>query len=237
MVSARGQIVALGGGGFSMEVNPALDDFILGLARSPCPRICFVPTASGDNENYVVRFYKRFSTAQCRPTHLELFRRSVTDLAAFAKEQDVIFVGGGNTANMLAVWRLHDFDGALRGALESGSLLAGISAGSICWFEQGITDSFGPELNPLAGLGFLPGSNCPHYDGEPKRRPAYHAQVLAGMKAGYAADDGVALHFVDGSLADVVSSRPGASAYRVEAVGGQIVETPIAARRIGEAEP
>jgi dipeptidase E len=221
------QIVALGGGGFSMEASPVLDDYILSLADKPDPRICFVATASGDNDNYIRRFYGRFSGADCRPTHVELFRRDREDLTALACSQDIIYVGGGNTANMLAVWRLHGFDASLRAALHQGTVLAGISAGSVCWFEAGVTDSFGPRLARIEGLGWLAGSNCPHYDGEAERRPTYHRLVGEGMVAGVAADDGVGLHFVDGRLHRVVSSRPDARAYRVERDGDGVRETPI----------
>lgn len=226
-------IVALGGGGFSMESSPVLDDYILGLARRNRPRVCFVPTASGDNENYIVRFYRRFTTAGCEPTHLELFRRSIADLAKFARSQDIIYVGGGSVANLLAVWRLHGLDTALRAALSEGTVLAGISAGSLCWFEAGVTDSFGPELSRIEGLGFLPGSNCPHYDGEPGRRPAYHRLIRAGMPSGVAADVGAALHYVDGVLHRVVASRPSARAYRVELRGDDVVETAIDTHYLG----
>jgi peptidase E len=158
-----------------METSPLLDDYILALARRPRPRICFVPTASGDNENYIVRFYRRFSGTACEPTHLELFRRKVDDLSRFLRSQDVIYVGGGNAANLLAVWRLHHVDAALRAAAQEGTVLAGVSAGALCWFECGVTDSFGPELGRIDALGFIAGSHCPHYDGEANRRPAYHA--------------------------------------------------------------
>jgi dipeptidase E len=221
-------IVALGGGGFSMEASPVLDDYILGLARQDRPRICFVPTASGDNENYIVRFYRRFTQANCQPSHLELFHRKVEDLAAFARSQDIFYVGGGSVANLLAVWRLHGLDRALRDALGEGTVLAGVSAGSLCWFECGVTDSFGaPELSPIECLGFVPGSNCPHYDGEAARRPAYTRLIRAGMPAGLAADDGVALHFLEGRLHRVVSSRAGARAYRVEIYGDDVREVAI----------
>ncbi len=211
-----------------METTPLLDDYLLGLARRSSPRICFVPTASGDNENYIVRFYKRFSTAACVPTHLELFRRTVADLDAFARSQDIFYVGGGNVANLLAVWRLHGFHRALRGALAEGTVLAGVSAGSICWFESGVTDSFGDaELSSIGALGFLPGSNCPHYDGEAARRPAFHRLIREGMTDGLAADDGVALHFVNGTLHRVVSSRVNGQAYRVQRQGDAVQETPI----------
>lgn len=212
-----------------MEPSPVLDDFILGQVRRPTPRICFVPTASGDNENYIVRFYRRFSRGDCRPTHLELFRRAEADLTAFACSQDIIYVGGGNTANMLAVWRLHGFDASLRAALDQGTVLAGISAGSVCWFEAGVTDSFGSKLVRLDGLGWLAGSNCPHYDGEAERRPTYQRLIREGMVSGIAADDGVGLHYIDGSLHRVVTSRAGARAYRVERDGAATSETPLEA--------
>lgn len=222
------QIFAMGGGGFSDEKSPVLDNYILSLARRATPRICFVPTASGDSESYIVRFYRRFSQADCRPTHLELFRRTVVDLDAFARSQDIVYVGGGNVANMLGVWRLHGFDRALRGAGAEGTVLAGISAGSLCWFEQGITDSFGdPALAPMHGLGFLAGSNCPHYDGEAARRSAFQREIQAGMPSGLAVDDGVGLHFIDGRLHRVVSSRPAARAYRVGLHEGAVREDPI----------
>jgi len=223
-----GQIVAMGGGGFSMEPSPLLDDYILSLAGRERPRICFVATASGDNENYIVRFYKRFSQAACQPTHLELFRRTIVDLEAFAASQDIFYVGGGNVANLLAVWRLHGFDVAVRRAFERGAVLAGVSAGSICWFEEGVTDSFGePELSPVKALGILGGSNCPHYDGEPARRPAFQRLIAGGMADGLAADDGVGLHFVGSALHRVVSSRAGAQAFRVERAGSEVRETAI----------
>lgn len=228
-------IVALGGGGFSMESSPLLDDYILGLARRERPRICFVPTASGDSDNYVVRFYKRFSGAACEPTHLELFRRNIRDLAAFARAQDIFYVGGGNTVNMIAIWRLHGFDQALRTAYDGGAVLAGISAGSLCWYESGLTDSFAiPELSATDCLGFLPGSHCPHYDSEPQRRPAYQRMVANGMPPGVAADDSVALHYVDEVLHRVVSSRPSACAYRVERSGDGVTETVLPAELLAQ---
>lgn len=226
-------IIALGGGGFSMDDTPLLDDYILDVCGKADPRICFVPTASADSEIYVARFYRRFAPTHCRATDLQLFKRHVTDLEDFACSQDVIYVGGGNTVNMLAIWRAQGFDRAVKAALSSGTVLAGISAGSICWFEQGVTDSYGDELQPMDCLGFLSGSNCPHYDGEAQRRPAYHRMIAAGMADGYAADDGVGLHFIDGGLAHVVSSRAHASGYRVEAAGDSVKERPLDTRFLG----
>jgi len=236
---AHQHIVALGGGGFSMETSPVLDDYILALARKDRPRICFLPTASGDNDNYIVRFYRRFASARCEPNHLELFRRTVVDLEQFVASQDIVYVGGGNSANMLAVWHLHGVDRTLRTALQRGVVMAGVSAGSICWFDQGVTDSFAaPELSSVNRLGLLAGSNCPHYDGEAARRPAYHRLVREGLAGGIAADDGAAVHFENGAFKRVVSSRPGARAYRVERAPGEVgevSETAIATEYLGPA--
>lgn len=223
------QIVALGGGGFTMEPdNPRLDRFILDVCVREQPRICFVPTASGDAESYILRFYQAFSGAGCRPCHLSLFQRTVVDLRQFLCAQDIVYVGGGNTVNLLAVWRAHGLDVALRDAWKSGVLLCGLSAGSLCWYEGGVTDSFGPTLAPLRdGLAFLPGSHCPHYDSEASRRPSYHACIAAGLPGGIAAEDGVGLLYRGTRLERVVTSRPRARAYRVEMDGGRVVETPI----------
>ena len=231
-------IVALGGGGFSVHGDyTALDHFIVGLAQRPRPRVCFVPTASADSVHYIARFYRAFSD-RCVPTDLTLFdppalpRRPArtADLADFVAAQDVFYVGGGNTAHLLALWRVHGLDRLLREAWERGAVLAGISAGMLCWFQAGVTDSFG-ALEPLRdGLGFLPGSACPHYDGERDRRSRYHELVMAGLPGGHAADDDAALHFAGTRLAEVVSDRPGAAAYRVERKGDEIVETRLPAR-------
>lgn len=228
-------IVALGGGGFSSEGLPSpLDDFILALARQRDPRICFIPTASGDSEPYVANFYRAFSPRPCRPADLALFRRTVVDLRQFLLAQDVIYVGGGNTANLLAVWRVHGVDTILRECWESGVVLAGVSAGAICWFEAAVTDSFGLQLAALNdGLRFLPGSACPHYDSEERRRPTYQRLVAAGFPGGYAADDGAGLHFDGLKLREVVSSRPQARAYQLELRDGQVSERVIAPRLLG----
>jgi dipeptidase E len=234
---AMKHVVALGGGGFLMEPeNPLLDDYILSLASRPRPRILFVPTASGDSPASIVSFYKSFPARRCEPTHLELFRRSVDDLRDLVLGQDIVYVGGGNTANMLAVWRVHGLDAILRDAWNVGVVLAGVSAGALCWFDGGVTDSFGIELAPLrGGLGLVSGTFVPHYDGEVRRRASFHRHVARGLPAGYGADDGVALHFSDAGLAAVVSSRPHARAYEVALSAGGIgvVETPIAPRYLG----
>jgi dipeptidase E len=234
-----GRIVAIGGGGFSMEPeNPLLDRYVLSLARRSRPRVCFVPTASGDSEGYVSRFYRAFAAHDCRPVDLQLFERTVADLRAFVLEQDVVYVGGGSTANLLAVWRVHGLDRIVAEAWEAGAVLCGVSAGMNCWFEQSVTDSFDvARLAPLHdGLALVPGSACPHYDGEEQRRPTFQRLVATGELAdGWAADDGAALVFSAHQLEEVVSSRPGAAGYRVERAGGAVSERRLPARYLGPA--
>lgn len=228
------QIIALGGGGFLMEPeNPLLDTYILAQAGKARPKICFVPTASGDSEKMVAAFYDFFKDYDCEPTHLSLFKPPSRDLEAFVLEKDILYVGGGNTKNLLALWREWGLDEVMRKAWEEGVVLAGISAGSLCWFEDGITDSYGDGLEPIQALGFLQGSNCPHYDGEAERRPVYQQLIAAGaVHSGIAADDGVALHYIGTEISRVVSSRPEANAYRV-AFSGEIQESVIPAHFLG----
>jgi len=181
--AATRHIVAMGGGGFSFGSEwRGLDDYAVELTGASRPKVCFLPTASGDADSYVVRFYDAFPASRHRASHLALFTRTVTDLRGVLLDQDLIYVGGGNTANMLSVWRLHGVDALLREAWEAGIVLCGLSAGSLCWFEGGTTDSFGPELAALNdGLGLLSGSHSPHYDGEAQRRPTYHRLVADGV--------------------------------------------------------
>lgn len=229
------QIVAMGGGGFSMEAeNPLLDQYILGLAEKEKPRVCFLPTASGDSDRYIVRFYSAFLKFPCTPTHLSLFQPPTADLRSFVLEQDIIYVGGGNTRSLLALWREWEIDQILREAWEAGIVLAGLSAGSICWFEEGMTDSVPGSLNPLRCLGFLKGSHCPHYDGETGRRPAYQRLLSEGLiSEGYAADDGVGLHFVGDRLEKIVSSRPNAKAYQLKKLDKTVEEIPLTPTYLG----
>ena len=132
-------------------------------------------------------------------------------------EQDILYVGGGNTKNLMALWREWELEVAIRHAYDNGTILAGLSAGSLCWFDEGVTDSYGSGLEPISCLGIIRGSHCPHYDGEEERRPAYQSFIRNGrIGSGYAADDGVALHFIDEELHHVVSSRPEAHGYRVD---------------------
>ena len=229
-------IVAMGGGGFSMEPrNPMLDDFVLSLARrKKRPRVCFVGTASGDSDTYIRRFHDAFPPSRAAATHLTFFERNVRDLKSFVMAQDIIYVGGGSSANMLAVWRLHGLDKVLRAAWNSGVVMAGISAGAICWFEDGVTDSFGMPFRALGdGLGFVRGGCCPHYDGEAERALVLRRLIKRGFPSTLALDDGAAAHFVGTRLKEVVSSRRRARAIKVELSKGSVVETPIPVRYLG----
>ncbi len=227
------QIIALGGGGFSMEPdNPALDCYVLEQAGNERPKICFIPTASGDSDTYIANFYTAFARYECRPSHLQLFRRT-PDLESLLLSQDILYVGGGNTRSMLAVWREWGLPAIFKNALEAGIVLAGISAGAICWFEQGVTDSMGGRYSALNCLGFLPGSCSPHYDGEADRRPAYHQMIAQGqIQPGIALDDGCAAHFTNGRLKQLVASRPEAKGYRLALDHGKVVETPLVTLKI-----
>ena len=221
------QIIAMGGGGFSMEPeNLALDRYVLDQAQAERPRVCFLGQASAESPDYAVNFYRAFTKLSAVPSHLSVFKPHTSDMESFLLSQDVVYVGGGNTKSMLALWREWEIDSILLKAVNQGVVLAGISAGAICWFEQGTTDSTPGDLTSLPCLGMLPGRCSPHYDGEPERRPALHRLIASGdALAGYALDDGVAGHFIDGALHTVVSSRAGARAYYVAQIDGTARET------------
>jgi dipeptidase E len=187
--------------------------------------VLYVPTAVADDDSAIVGFYERFH-GRVEPAHLKLFPWPPANLRDVVLQQDAICVSGGNTANMLALWRVHEIDRLLREAWENGVVLFGASAGMICWFEAGVTDSFGPQLEGLDdGLGFVAGSACPHYDGEERRRPRYRELVDGGFPEGIAADDGVGLHYAGTELVEVVTCRPGAAAYRVTREGEDRLDT------------
>ena len=232
-----GHIVALGGGGFSMEPhNLALDRYILSLWRglNREPRVCFIPTASGDSADYIGRFHSAFEKLPCQSTHLALTNSQIPEPISAILENDVFYVGGGNTREMLAIWRRCGLEQVLKEAWRAGKILCGISAGAICWFEQAISDSVVEgELHPLKCLGFLPGTASPHYD-EPGRRETFHRCLRSGdVRAGYGIDNSAALHFEGEKLINVVTSRPGACAYHVGLVNGQVVETTVRTERMG----
>ena len=225
----------MGGGGFTMEPeNPALDDYVLTLARAPLPKICLLPTASGDGEAQIRQFHATFGARACEPTHISLFRLGSRPipLRETLLEQDIVYVGGGSMLGLLAVWRALGLDKILRECWQSGVILAGLSAGAMCWFEWGITKSMGAP-QPSPGLAFLPGSMSVHMDGEPTRLPVCRAAIADGtMPSGYAADDGVALLFRNTDLAEVVSSRPHRRALRISPDG----EQPLTPRRLKRAD-
>ena len=221
-------IVAIGGAAFSAEPrNLALDRYILDLTGKTRPKVLLIATARGDDAAYVAQFYGSYAALEARPAHLPFFHRT-PDLRAVVMEQDAVFIGGGNTKSMLAVWRDWGLPDVLNEAAGAGIVLAGVSAGAICWFEQGVTDSWAGRLQPLDCLGWLPGSCCPHYDGERERRPAYHSFLLQGAtKPGYAIEDGVAVQFRNAGLHAVGSKANGSRAYRVAVEAGTVTEQPL----------
>lgn len=222
MTSLSPQIVAFGGGGFSMEWgNTMLDDHVLALTGVARPRVCFLPTASGDADHYIVRFYRAFPAARCEPSHISLFRREtgVEDPRAHLLAQDLIYVGGGSVISLLGTWGAHGIDEILRDAWAAGVVLCGGSAGSLCWFADAVSGFHSGAARHVRGLGLLPWSNAVHYGDEPQRRSAFRTAIAQGMAPGYAASDSAALHFVGTELSEVVSSRPGASAYYVSPDG------------------
>jgi peptidase E len=230
------QIVAFGGGGFSMESgNSLLDDYVLGLCGTERPRVCFLPSASGDADHYVVRFYRAFPAERCEASHVSLFRREQgpADLRRHLLSQDLIYVGGGSVISLLGVWYAHGIDAILREAWAAGVILCGLSAGSLCWFAEAVTGFHGTPRR-LEGLGLLPFSNCVHYQPGGGRLRAYHRFLREGMRPGYAAEDGAALHFRDEELWRVVSSRPLARGYRLDLSGPRVVEMRIATSFLGD---
>jgi peptidase E len=224
-VSER-QIVAAGGA-LLLDTGPLkLERYILNATGKAKPRICFVPTASGEDLSYVNRFFESYARFGLELEVLRFFRRTPADLRDYLFGFDVVQVGGGNTRSMLAVWRHWGFDAVIREAWERGIVLCGSSAGSICWFEEGLTDSVAGELISMDCLGFVAGSHCPHYDAEKERRPFYQRLVGNGsIRAGYACDDGAALHYVGDRLSTIVAATPAARAYRVEPFENGVRET------------
>ena len=226
------RIVAIGGCSLNLpSPDEPLFRYLVSLTGKSRPEVCYIPTASGENRDHIIGFYRAFNALGCSTRDLSFFNPPVADLRGYLLECDLIFVGGGNTKSMLALWREWGVDAALREAWERGIVLAGVSAGSICWFEQGITDSIPGPLTLMPCLGFLKGSDCPHFDGEPERRPTFHRMLAEGViLPGYAADDHAALVFEGESLARVVATTPSARAYHLSRdTAGAPVEKPLAA--------
>ena len=227
------RLLALGGGGFTSSVEDwPLDEFAVGLARRPKPRVCLLPTASGDPADQIERFYRAFDPLGCELSHVSLFRLGASrlNLREHLLSRDVVYVGGGSMLNLLALWRVHEVDALLTEAWAGGVALVGVSAGAMCWFAHGVTRTHG-AARAAPGLGLLPGSLSVHDGSDRERRDSYRALVSAGAAAGYAVDDGVGLVFAGGELVEAVTARANAGVRRVElSADGVVVERPIEAR-------
>lgn len=232
------QIIAMGGGGFSMEPgNPLLDDYVLSQSPVENPRICLIPTASNDAMEYIELFYDYCMTRNCTPSHLSLFNPATRDFESFLLENDIIYVTGGHTGHMLRRWNAFGVDAILKKALELGIILAGVSAGASCWFEWGFTDSNPERLSGEPCLGFLRGSHCAHFENEGRREEFHQAMLSNEIPSGIGTENCAALHFVDERLLRVVSSRPGVSAYMTTRQAGQIEEKTLEGKYLGTELP
>ena len=223
-----GEIIAIGGGGFGRNPNkPIIEKYILDQSSAEKPNICFFPTASAEDKSYIVNYYSAFSKLNCKPIHINLFQRTPR-LDSIINKQDIIYIGGGNTKSMLAVWREWKLDKLLLKAYNRGAILCGVSAGAICWFEKGITDSWASNLNVMDCMDFVSGCCCPHYDGEKDRRPSVHSLIQKGqIETCYAIEDGSALHFKDGNIFQNVDFIDGKNSYIVSKEENMITEKKI----------
>ncbi len=225
-MNKTGDIIVIGGGGFGRNPeSPVIEKYIIDQAKSSSPKITFFPTASAENENYIENYYKAFSEINCEPSHVSLFSRT-PDIEKIIDESDIIYVGGGNTKSMLAVFREWGIDRLLIKANQNGKILAGVSAGMICWFEQGVTDSWSDELKIINCLGILPGCSCPHYDGEEDRRPSVHQFVLdSQVESCLSIEDGAAVHYKNNVIYKSISFYKDKNVYDVTSTNGKISET------------
>jgi len=229
---SKGQVIAMGDGGLDSQ-NPLMDLYILAQAKKRMPKVCFLGTASGDSEGYTRFFRQIFDRYPCRTASLALFRPDTSDIRGFIMDQDVIYVGGGQSKSMLGVWREWGLDKILQEACENGTVLSGGSAGSVCWFDQCITDSIPGSLTVMNCTGILPYSNCPHF-ASMSRRASYAKFIASGeIKGGYAADDFAALHFVDGQLVRGISNRHYAHAYKVSMEDGVFTQERLKTQWLG----
>ena len=221
------QVIAIGGGGFGRNPGDGyIEQYILDQTGKTEPNICFIPTATGDNDAYKVNYYSTFSKLSCNPVHLDFFHRT-PDLEKLIPEQDAIFVGGGNTKSMLAVWRDWGLDKLLQTAYDKGTVMSGVSAGAICWFTSGITDSWENELKILPCLDIIKASCCPHYDEEPSRIP-YVEKILLEERitSCICIEGGSAIHFIDGKPFKNISFKNNKNTYNVFVDNKRIVESP-----------
>ena len=230
------QVIAIGGGGFGRtQASNLIEQYILDQASNKrSPSICFIPTATGDLDPYVVNFYSVFSRLDCKPSHISFFKRTI-DLEEHIAKQDIIFVGGGNTKSMLAVWKEWNLDKILKIAYERGTVMSGVSAGAICWFDQGLTDSWADELKIMPCMNFISGNCAPHYDEEPERRPAtkklLEKNVITSM---YGIEGGAALHFIDETPAYTVRFAKNKNAYNVTLQDSKVLENPFDIRELAQ---
>ncbi|MDD5090905.1 MAG: peptidase E [Candidatus Wallbacteria bacterium] len=222
-------LITLGGGGFSMEeTDSPLDRYMLEQTGKPHPRVCFLPTASGDAEGYIAKFHARLKKLGAETYHLTVFRQEVEDFREFILSMDAVYIGGGSTHNMLLLWKAWGLDLILMDAYERGVMMFGLSAGANCWFEQSVTDSWASGLRGMPGLSVLAGSFCPHFDSEPERRPLFVTAISSGeLLPGYGVDDFCGLHFQEGKLLRCIASRDNASAVYYSPHHDDISEVPL----------
>ena len=221
------QVIAIGGGGFGRtQESNLIEQYILDQTSKKNPKICFIPTATGDLDSYIVNFYSVFTKLKCEPSHISFFKRTI-DLQAHIQKQDAIFVGGGNTKSMLAVWRDWGLDLILKDAYDRGVVMSGVSAGAICWFEGGLTDSWESDLKMMECMNFIPGNCAPHYDEEPERRPATKKFLEnKSIDFMYGIEGGAALHFIDEMPNSTIRFKKNKNAYKVTFDGKKINEIP-----------
>jgi len=220
------------------QINKAFLSYIISLTGKPNPKVCFLPTATGDSPNYIAYWYGLCTDMPLRPYVQKTFINSSPDQKSFEEmllDMDAIVVGGGNTLNMLAIWKAQGIDTVLRKAYEHGILLAGGSAGSLCWFSSGYTDSRPKALSKIEGLGYIKASHCPHYNTEASRKPLYHNSILSGdQTAGYACDELSGIVFQNEKFVRAVSAHADHHSYFVSVVNGKIEEKKLEAETIGQ---
>ena len=219
----EGQVISIGGGGFGLK--PLIEEYIINQCNKNKPNVCFIPTASAEDKAYTVRFYSTFNKFDCKATHLNFFERTPR-LDSLINKQDIIYVGGGNTKSMLAVWKDWKLDKLLIKAYSEGAILCGVSAGSICWFEKGITDSWASNLNVIDCLGLIKGTNCPHYNFEKNRKPTVHKMISDNViESCVASEDGAALHYKNGKLLTSVAFYKKSNSYLITKKNNKIEES------------
>lgn len=221
------QIIAIGGGGFGRVINDLkIETYIKSQSKFDNPKVCFIPTATGDDKQYIDNFYKAFDSLDCYTSHIDFFKRTI-NLREHILKQDIIYVGGGNTKSMLAVWRDWGLDLILKKAYQQGIVMSGVSAGAICWFETGLTDSWASELKMMECMNFIPGNCAPHYDEEPERRPATKKFLEdESINFMYGIEGGAALHFIDEQPTSTIRFKSNKNAYKVTLDSNKIYESP-----------